>query len=170
MFSIRPELQNETIAKEQVILGLELVDVELTEINEFNRKINELDEKYGLKISTELTSPIREDLNAKAADQTLTKLKQAKGWVLIEGDFNISETDTTYECSYEHPVSKFLIARATTVILSVSILKESIEPHLKSIYARSVGQELRLRVFGEVWPMAKQEYTLEFQMAPLAVY
>lgn len=162
--------QRETIKNNQVVLGLELVDVELSDLEKFDKLVRDLNE-YGVEIAEDKLAPKRESLKEKAAETTLVKLEQATGWVIIEGSFRISESGEFYRCTYKHPLSDYVLALNKTVTISVSLPKSSIETHVAGNYAQSVGKVIPLRIYGEVWqPISREFDTWDFQITPLAVY
>lgn len=164
--------QRETIKKNQVTLGLDVVDVELSELLEFQKLINDLEERFGAKLN-EITLNEREAvIKEKAAEKTLVKLENASGPILIEGQFKISEAENEYyKCSYRHPVSEYILESQKIVTISFLLLKTNIEPHVAGNYTQSVGQSIPLRVYGNVWqPIRREADIWDLKLTPLAVY
>lgn len=164
--------QIETIKKNQVELGLELVDIELSALQRFETIVSELRDKFGLQIDEGRLLEHRKILKEKAAEQTLIKLEQATGWVLMEGLFRVTEAGVGfYKCVYEHPVSQYISDSQKMVTISVLIPKGSIEPYVAGNYSQSIGRTISLRVYGEVWqPVNRNSGIWELQITPLCIY
>jgi hypothetical protein len=163
--------QRETIKKDQVVLGIEEVDIELTELQEFEDNVENLEKRFGLKLDEELLNAHRVHLKEKAAKRTLTKLEQASGWLLVEGRFKILREGEYYRCVYRHPVSDYLVNQTDSVTISILIPANSLESHIAGNYARSVDKVIPLRVYGQLWqPLNTKDGIWEVQLTPLAVY
>jgi hypothetical protein len=163
--------QRETIKKDQVTLGMEEVDIELTELQAFEKTVDTLEKRFGLKVDQQLLDAKKIDLKEKAAKRTLTKLEQASGWLLIEERFKILREGEFYRCVCRHPVSDYLMNQTDSVTISILIPATSLEPHIAGNYARSVDKLIPLRVYGHVWqPLDTKDGIWEFQLTPLAVY
>lgn len=164
--------QRETIKKEQVTLGLELVDVELTQVNEFQTLVDKLRTSFEFPVDAQAIEAQQAKLREKAAEKTLSKLEGASGWVLIEGSFLISdETDGFYRCTSTHPVTEYLSDSAKGVSIQVLLPKHAIESSVAGNYKQSVGSHVPLRVYGEVWqPIDRNHDAWELQITPLAIY
>lgn len=163
--------QRETIKSDQVTIGLEEVDIELSDLAAFDESIDNLRKKFGLVIDPQILNKQKAMLKERAAERTLTKLEQATGWVLIEGRFEIARQDGFYKCTYKHPVTEYLSDPATPILISVMIPEDSLEPSFKGNYAQSVGRLIPLRIYGQVWqPIDRKTRITELQLTPLAVY
>ena len=164
--------QRETIKKKQVTIGLEVVDVELTEVLEFQKIIEDLRERFDLRIEKHVLNEKEATIKEKAAENTLVKLENASGYVLIEGQFKVTISgDDYYKCVYRHPVSDYILESQKTVTISFLLNKVAIEPHVAGNYIDSVGQSIPLRVYGNVWqPINREANDWEFKVTPLAVY
>ena len=163
--------QRETIKNDQVILGLEEVDIELAELQAFEEAINQLHVKFGLIVDKNEMDKKSAELRAKAAQRTLIKLEQATGWVLIEGKFTIEIEGEFYKCIYSHPVNQYLSGQPGLITISVLIPSKSLEEHIKGNYAQSIGKSISLTVYGKVWqPIDTQTQVWDLQLTPLAVY
>lgn len=164
--------QRETIKKGQVTIGLELVDIELSELQEFHNLIHQLNDRFGLPIATELVRQREVAIKEKAAESTLIKLEQARGSVLIEGKFLISEKSADfYECIYMHPVSDYFHESHKSVTISFLLMKSMIEKSVAGNYEQSLGQKIPLRVYGDVWqPINRDDQVWNILLTPLAVY
>jgi hypothetical protein len=143
--------QRETIKSEQVTLGIEEVDIELTELQEFEQSIQDLDQRFAVKLDTTLLDSIKAKLKEKAAEKTLVKLEQATGWVLIEGRFKIARDGDFYQCTYTHPVNEYLPMQSSHVTISVLVEADRLEPRIAGNYAQSVGKLIPLKIYGKVW-------------------
>lgn len=163
--------QRETIKNEQVDLGLEIIEAELFIVDEFDEKIKEIKEKYDFEIDNTAIKAQRSKLQETACKKTIEKLERAKDWVLIEGSFTIEKVGSEYyKLILIHPVNAF-IDNSNKIIISCLVPIEKIEPSFSGNYASSVGSEIPLRVYGQVWKpinTAKKEY--ELTITPLAVY
>ncbi len=164
--------QRETIKNNQVTLGLELVEVDLSDLNAFTKLVSELDTKFGLKIDESKISSQNTDLKSKATEKTLVRLENAAGPVLIEGKFKIlNQSDDYYKCVYEHPVNEYLVGVGKTITISLILKKSSLESNISGNYAQSLGQAIPLKVYGKVWqPIDRKADVWELQITPLAVY
>jgi len=102
--------QRETIKNDQVTLGLEVVDIEVSEVNRFDSLVDNLRKDFQFTIDETVLNERRAAINEKAAERTLRKLERASGLVLVEGTFIISESNGEfYRLIYEHPVSSYVI-------------------------------------------------------------
>jgi len=164
--------QRETIRNNEVALGIEEVEIELSEVQTFNDSIAELKSRFGFNISESVLDPHRSQLREKAANETLLKLEQATGSVLIEGRFKLEEEDENfYRCTYNHPVNHYLSENKGPVVIVVLIPKNSLETSIAGNYTRSIGSLVPLRVYGDVWkPIDTVGGSWELQITPLAVY
>jgi len=67
--------QRETIKNNQVTLGIEEVDIELTELNTFDELVKGLESNFGFNIDEAVLNSQRAKLREKAAEKTLSKLE-----------------------------------------------------------------------------------------------
>ena len=163
--------QRETIKSGQVTLGLEEVDIELSELQAFEEMIANLGTRFGLKLDKALLDSHRGHLKETAAERTLAKLEQATGFVLVEGRFKIEAEEGFYICTYLHPVNEYRSAPSVPISISVRIPKASIEVSVAGNYAASVGKLIPLKVYGQVWePIDRATQTCRLQLTPLAIY
>ena len=163
--------QREAIRRDEVTLGLEELDVELNELQEFDSAIENLKTSFGLDIEPTILETYRSKLRQKAAETTFAKLEGATGWVVIEGKFLISKKENIYDCSLTHPVNEFLPPDEKKIEITFSLPVESIEPRYAGNYAGSEGRMIPLRVFGKVWrPIDRNANVWELQITPLVVY
>jgi len=163
--------QRETIRSGQVSLGLEEVDIELTELEAFDEALSELDRRFDLRLDPALVENHRSHLKARAAERTLLKLEQASGWALIEGRFRIEAEDGYYRCVHMHPVTDYLPAGTGPVAITVLLREDAIEAHVSGNYRQSIGKLVPIRVYGQVWqPIDRANNVWELQVTPLAVY
>lgn len=169
--------QRETIRNNQVTLGLELVDIDLSHLGAFEDLITKLRSDFDVDLDENVQVELqRATLKKNAAEQTILRLENASGWILMEGRFTLSEVSTDlYRCDYEHPVSEYLTEYLTggarRIILSVILPKDGIEPSVAGNYAQSVGRSIPLKVYGKVWrPVDRKGDVWELQISPLAIY
>lgn len=163
--------QRETIQSNQVTLGLEEVDIELSELKTFDGMIDTLARDFGLEIDDTLLAKQRDKIKAKAAERTLRKLEQATGAVLIEGRFRIEDAGNFYRCVYLHPVNEYLPSDNTPVTISTIFPKDLIEPKFAGNYAQSIGRLIPLNVFGTVWePIDRLGGVSELKLNPTAIF
>lgn len=163
--------QRETIKSGQVALGLEEVDIELSDIQAFDEIIADLRKRFDLDLGEALLTQQRKHLKEKAAERTMSKLEQATGWVLVEGRFQIEKNADFYRAVYKHPVSDYLPDSEPPVTITVMIPDASLEDRVAGNYAASVGKLIPLKIYGQVWqPIDRGNKTLELQLTPLAVY
>lgn len=163
--------QNETIIKDQVILGLEEDDIELSVLREFESKVNEVEKQYGFIFDQVSLDTHKTKLKEKAAEQTLSNLEKANGWVLVEGNFQIkNENEEFYKVTMVHPVSKYLTSGKEITISSL-VSKNKIEPSVSGNYSNSLNKNIPLKIYGQVWqPINRIQNTLDLMITPLAIY
>lgn len=164
--------QRETIRKEQVTVGIEEVDVELTELLEFQKMVSEFQAKFELNLEHQLLSEKEASIKEKAAEKTLLRLEKATGYVLLECQFEIADSaQDYYKCTYRHPVSDYILESQKTVTISFLLQKAAIESHVAGNYMQSVGQSIPIRVYGNVWqPINREADIWELTITPIAVY
>lgn len=164
--------QRETIKKGQVALGLEVVDLELTELFEFQEMVDNLRTMFELVLDEQLLRDKEATIKEKAAETTLVKIEKATGYILLEGQFEIATTgEDYYKCTYRHPVSDYILESQKTVRISFLLPKKTIEPHVAGNYLQSVGHSIPLKVYGNVWqPVNRKANIWELTLTPLAVY
>jgi len=165
--------QRQTIINEQVNLGLELVDIDLSELNKFETILSDMKSTFGVSVeNVDVIVQQREILRQKAAEKTIIRLENATGQVLVDGKFSISELNNDfYKCTYEHPVSQYLIGQKNKITIGVILRKDAIEPNIAGNYAQAVGKSIPLKVYGKVWqPVERSNNIWELQITPLAVY
>jgi hypothetical protein len=164
--------QQETIKNDQVTLGLEMVDIDLTDLNDFDKLLSDFKSKFQMELDQALITKQRTLLKKKAAERTLVRLEKASGSVLIEGKFRITAmNDEFYKCTYEHPVDEYLGEEAKRATMSVTLRKKSLEESIAGNYAQSIGMSIPFKVYGTVWqPLDRKADVWELQVTPLAVY
>ena len=164
--------QRETILKDQVLLGLELLDVELTDLNKFNKLVSQLEKDFGLDVNEALLNERRRELRLKAAEKTLHRLETVTGWILLEGKFKIDDFSRDfYKLTYWHPVNDYIKGAGKQVYISTIVKKASVEPHVAGNYAQSIGRLIPIKVYGKVWqPLDRKSEAWEVQVTPLAIY
>lgn len=163
--------QKEAINKSQVILGIEEMEIEETELNEFDELINNLEKKFNLAIDKTILEEHRKKLREKAAEKSLVKLEQVTGWVLIEGKFKIESAKDTFKCIYTHPVSNYLSDRTNLITISALLAKTSLEEHSKGDFEQLAGgPPILLRVYGKVLQPVDRHINRDLKFIPLAVY
>jgi len=164
--------QREAINNDQVTLGLELVDIDLSDLQALDRAVLELSSKFLLSLPEADVQKSRSELQKRAAEKTLIRLEQARGWVLIEGKFRITEgANGFYSCVYKHPVTDYLGDGAKEITISITLRKDSLEPSIAGNYAQSIGRAIPLTIYGRVWsPVDRQSGAHELQITPIAVY
>jgi len=165
--------QRQIIINGQVNLGLELVDIDLTELNKFEALILDMKSTFDVSIeNVDVVNKQRDVLKQKAAEKTIIRLESATGQVLVDGKFVISELNSEfYKCTYEHPVSQYLIGQKNKITIGVILRKDAIEPNIAGNYAQAIGKSIPLKVYGKVWqPVERSNNIWELQITPLAVY
>ena len=164
--------QRATIENNQVSIGLDLVDVDLTELNNFNELIDELHLEFDMKLDDLQVESNRASLKEKAVDKTLIRLENATGWILLDGKFKIDEiSDSFYKCTYLHPVNEYITIGENKVTISMLLDKNFLKPNISGNYVQSIGKLIPLKVYGKVWqPLDRREDIWDLQITPLAVY
>jgi hypothetical protein len=163
--------QNETIQKNQVQLGLEEDDIELSVLSEFEEQVQDFSDEFEFKFDHDVVEVQKTKLKEKAAERTLKSLEKANGWVLIEGNFLIQkENDEFYKVTMKHPVSNYL-ASGKEVLLSCLVPISKIEPSVAGNYTNSVNKSIPIKIYGQVWqPINRNENIWELIITPLAMY
>lgn len=164
--------QRETIENNQVYIGLDLVDIDLTELNAFNRLVAELESKINMKLEDLKIENHRAILKEKAVDRTIIRLEDATGWILLDGKFKISPyLDDFYKCIYEHPVNEYINEKDNKITISMILNKQFLKSSVSSNYAQSGEMLIPLKVYGNVWqPLNREEDVWDLQITPLAIY
>ena len=164
--------QRETIKNNQVTIGLDLVDIDSSDLNDFNKLVSELDNKFDFHVNDSQIEKQQKLLKEKAVEKTLVQLENATGWVLIEGKFRISNMPNNfYKCVYNHPVNEYLAKDEKDITISIILQKDSLKPHIAGNYAQSIGKSIPLKLYGKVWqPINREGDIWDLQITPLAVY
>ena len=163
--------QKETIQKDQVQLGLEEDDIELSVLSDFEEQIQEFSKEFEFEFEKEKVEKQKTKLKEKAAERTLQSLEKANGWVLIEGNFLIQkETENFYKVTMIHPVSNYL-ASGKEVKISCLVPISKVEPSVAGNYSNSINKSIPIKIYGQVWqPINRSENIWELMITPLAVY
>lgn len=162
--------QVETIKKDQVKLGLEEDDIELSILSDFESRVSNISKDFDYQFDKNSLEKHRTILKEKAAERTLTNLEKASGWVLIEGNFLIQRENEFYKVSMSHPVSNYLTS-GKEISISCLIPINQIEPSVSGNYSNSIEKMIPLTIYGQVWqPINRQNNILELIITPLAIY
>ncbi len=163
--------QQETLKNNQVILDLELLDVELSDVDNFQKLIEKLKEELEFDIKKDAVEKHINRLKERAADRTMSKLESARGWAIIMGSFNITQEDEFYCYRYEHPVNQYLVTTENPVTIEATIPVNSIQPHVAGNYKQSIGSAIPATIYGEVWqPISRDRKLFTLKITPLAIY
>jgi hypothetical protein len=163
--------QKETIDKSQVVLGIEEVEVEEAELNEFEENIEKLKKQFNFTVDIVILEEQRKKLKAKAAEKTLVKLENINTWVLIEGKFKIERAGGSFRCIYRHPVNDYLIDQAEPITISVLISRDFLEEHSKGNFEQLAGgQPIPLRIYGRVLQPVDRHSNPDLKLTALAIY
>lgn len=164
--------QRETIRNDQVTLGLDLVDIDLSDLKALDDLVSKLQTDFEMHLAPSELETQRAKLREKAAERTLVRLEKATAWILIEGKFTISEAGQDfYRLTYEHPVNQYLAGGSNRVRVALILRKDSLEPSVAGNYQQSIGESIPLKVYGKVWrPVDRKSGVWELQVTPLAVY
>lgn len=164
--------QRETIKNNQVALGLDLVEIDQTDLNDFEKFIIDFKSKFNMKIDESQIEQQRTSLKTKAIEKTMVRLENATGWVLVEGKFKIiNQSDEFYKCIYEHPVNEYFAEKDTDITISISLKKDSLKSNIAGNYEQSIGKYIPIRVYGKVWqPVDRSLDVWELHITPLAIY
>jgi hypothetical protein len=164
--------QRENILKNQVFIGLELLNIELTDIEQFDKLVSKLKGDYSFTIDENMLEKHRRLLKHKAAEKTLFQLEHINGWVLIDGKFKVSNTpDGFYKLIYWHPVNEVLARSDEQVVISTIVRKDAIESSVAGNYSQSIGQSIPIKLYGKVWqPLDMKAGIWEIQITPIAIY
>lgn len=165
------DYQNSIICENKVTLGIELVDINLSDLEKFNSIIDKLKKDFNFEIEENKLFEIRKDLKHKASEQTIDRLEKVSDWVLIDGRFKITEQESFYKLIYNHPVNDFISERDKHITISVLIDKEDIEANYKGNYNQSIGEFIPVKIYGQVWKqVSRKDNNWELQITPLAIY
>ena len=153
-------------------MGLEELDIELNELQQFEAAVDNFKKSFGLTLDQGLVDTHVTTLKQRAAETMLGKLESATGWVLIEGRFKIDKADgAMYRCTYSHPVNEYFRREASQVTMSFTIPTDSIQTRYAGNYAQSSGRLIPLRVYGKVWqPINRKTGTWDLEITPLTIY
>lgn len=164
--------QKETINTGQVSLGIEEVEVEETELKEFEETIGKLNQKFSFVIDPIVLDDQRKKLREKAVEKTLVKLEQVSNWVLIEGKFKIEKAGNLLKCVYSHPVNAYIAGQVGPVTMSAFVSKDSLEDHSKDIFEQlEGGQPIPLKIYGKVLQQIDRHNNVwDLKLTPLAIY
>lgn len=164
--------QRSVIENKQVTLGLELVDIDLSEYTEFRSSVNMFERTYNMKLDPIQIEQQSSKMKKNAAEKTINRLENATAWVIVEGKFSIINDSTDYyKCMYYHPVNEYLGDDEKKITISIMLKKDSIEPNYRGNYSQSIDRSIPLVVFGNVWaPVDRKSDIWELQISPTVVY
>lgn len=164
--------QKQTIANNQVTIGLEVLDVDLTSLERFNKIMQELKSDFDLTINSLTMENKQMALRERAAEKTLERLEKVSGWVLIDGAFKIEEFSSDYyRLVYAHPVSNYLPVSHQTVVIACMVKKSALNEQYAGNYAQSIGETIPLKIYGKIWqPLNRSTGNMTVQITPLAIY
>lgn len=164
--------QRETVQKGQVTLGLEKVDVDLSDLISFNNLIADLKTRFNFEVDNTQLENTRVLLKKRAAEKTMVRLEDSDGYVLMQGKFKILEVDNNlYKLIYDHPVNEYIAAESNRVAISVVVNKDAIESSAAGNYAQAIGSSITIKVYGNVWKnVSRKENSWELQITPIAIY
>jgi hypothetical protein len=164
--------QRETIKNGQIILGLELVDIDLSDLEAFDTLLSQLKSKFDFQLEEPQVNQHRAALKRKAAENTIRRLETATGMILVEGKFKITDLSSDfYKCIYDHPVNEYVADEGKSTTISIILKKDALEPSIAGNYVQSIGKSIPLTVYGKIWqPVDRKENVWELQITPIAVY
>lgn len=164
--------QNATIENDQVTLGLELLIIESGELNCFNSLVATLEKRFDLTIDKEILDKHREKLKRKSVENTIKRLENVTDWVLIEENFKIMDfSEDYYKLVFYHPVNEYIKGEGQEITISATVKKDSIEPSVAGNYMQSIGQEIPLKIYGNVWRTINlKTKVVELIIEPFAIY
>ena len=164
--------QRLSIERGEVTVGLEHAQLDYQEIEEFDEALQAL-KGFSFEVDNVNAEEHKKFMMGKAANDAIEALENAKGWVLIEGTFKIEENDDDYfKITFQHPINQFYGDESNyNFLISVLIPKEDITPNVLGYYSSSLGEEVPLRVYGNVWQTVDRDLEkYEMKIRPLAVY
>jgi hypothetical protein len=165
-------LQRYLIENNQIATGIEIVNVDLSDLAELNGMTEKLD-KLGVKIEEVSLHETRLDLRRKAAENSISRLENVSGWVFVEGKFLISmdKERSSLKCVLRHPVNEYLSNQDAKYAISFVLKTDDLEPSARINFSESVGRTIPLRVVGKVWaPVDRRSGNYDLTLVPLAVY
>ncbi|NOX67383.1 MAG: hypothetical protein GXO85_16680 [Chlorobi bacterium] len=163
--------QSETLKNNQVKLDLELLDVELSDVNQFQEIIDKLHKELEFIVDKSAVEDNILRLKERAAERTISKLELANGWVIIRGAFTIEQDQGFYLYRYEHPVNQYLTDPKQIVMIEARVPVDAIEPHVAVNYKQSIGAPIPITIYGEVWqPISRGSGLMTLTITPLVIY
>jgi hypothetical protein len=94
------------LGKQSVLMNLEYLDINSTELAQFEEAISSINSKFKINLNTSDIQSFKKTLEQRAADEILDRLKRADGEVIIKGDFLVKGLpNDEYELIYRHPIS-----------------------------------------------------------------
>lgn len=162
--------QQETILRQQIDIGLDLVDIDYQEINELDDALTWLWEVYELAFheSYDEIAEKRNSLFEKASEATMIRLEMAKDLILLDEKFLISEDEKNYICSYTHPIDENFVDKNIRIVF---MIPKNENHNIKFDFHKVMEKVIPLRVFGKVLiPLDRQTDNWEMVITPIAVY
>jgi hypothetical protein len=147
-------------------MGLEELDIELNELQQFEATVNNLQKSFGLILEQGMVDMHIAKLKQRAAETMLGNFENVTSWVLIEGRFKIDKVDgEMYHCTYNHPVNEYFPKKASPVTISFTIRTDLIQARYAGNYAQSSCRLIPLRVYGKVWqPINRHTRTWDLEI------
>jgi len=164
--------QRETIIKNQVTLNLDIVDIELSKVVNFQKDTNAIKNKYNIEIDPAKLRKKEQELKSLSAEKVLKRLESASGATVIDGKFRITDNDDQYyKIILTHSVNKYLPKADVPITISALVPKAKIATFVAGNYAQSINKTIPLKIYGQVWrPINRAERVYELQITPLAIY
>ncbi|WP_340818713.1 hypothetical protein [Methanolobus sp. WCC4] len=165
--------QTSIIKNNQVSLELDMLEIDKSELDEFNKAVSNLTSRFSFEMDESKLKSKRNELTQDATSNTITRLENASGWVLIEGKFKIIDKpdDNSYEYEYSHPVNEFKTEDDEKVYVTITLKKDSLMSNLKESYKQLVDKQINLKVYGEILlPLDMENENNKIIITPLAIY
>jgi len=162
------ELEEFYLTRNMVEWGLETVEIVTSDADQFSKEIEKLERKFGFTLPAGYARAHREALIAKAAQALAQRLDSSQGSVLLTGLFKVNLADESVELTFTHPATyKFNLQRP--IIFTLSLPMREIRPPARPLLQKT-GQDINLRVFGELVRDKSVANQYAYRVIPAAVY
>lgn len=165
-------IQRAVILKQQIIVGLELVDVDLSSLKKMENDISNLQKEYGLNLSSSQIeiSEKRTELMRDGAKGTIKRLEDAKGLVLLDSKFLVTEENGKYVFVYTHPVNEYLADKENIITIRFTLPTEALNQSADD-FSQIVGKIISLKVFAKLLlPLDTKTGNWSVVIKPIGVY
>jgi len=160
------------ILRQQIVTGLELVDVDISQYSNMKSILSNLRKEYGLHLekSQSEIDEVSKTLLRDAAKGIVRRLESAKELTLIDGKFKVSSENEKYIFTYDHPVNAYLSSKKNEITIKFTLPVESLS-NSQSDFSQLVGKLIPLKVFAKILlPLDSKSESWDVVVKPIAVY